>query len=91
MDLCNIAPLEESQIPSVVKVINDAYLLEATFKKDPTRITEDSFRELVLSGSGAHFVASITPESPLYLNFPSLPADGILGHIQYVLKLAKIP
>jgi len=81
MDLIHIGHLEEPQIPGVVKVINEAYAVEATFKKDPTRISEAAFRELVNSGSGRHYIATADPESPLHRDLPSLSKDNILGHI----------
>jgi hypothetical protein len=81
MDRINIDLIQEPQIPSVVKVINEAYLFEATFKKDPTRITETGFREMVASRSGRHYVATIAADHPFFTDISNIPADGIIGHI----------
>lgn len=81
MDQVFIDLIKESDIPSVVTLINDSYRYEATFKKDPTRIREPAFREMINSGTGRHYVASISPSHPFYEEFPSLPVDGIIGHI----------
>jgi hypothetical protein len=81
MDFIRIAPIEESQISAVVSVINEAYFLEATFKKDPTRIREAEFRELVASGTGQHYVASLDPNHPTSAEYSSKLKEGIVGHI----------
>lgn len=68
-------------IPSIVKLVNDAYLFEATFKKDPTRITVDELQKMKDSGSGRHFVLTIPSDHTYYTTYQSLPSDGIIGHI----------
>ena len=81
MDQVLIDLIKESDIPSVVTLINDSYRYEATFKKDPTRIQEPALREMINSRTGRHYIASIPSNHPFYEEIPSLPADGIIGHI----------
>lgn len=81
MDGVNVVLLEDSMIPSIVKLVNDAYLFEATFKKDPTRITNDELQKMKDSGSGRHFVLTIPSDHAYYTTYPTLPSDGIIGHI----------
>lgn len=81
MEHVKVSLLEDYMIPGLVKVINDAYLFEATFKKDPTRINSAELQKLKDSGPGRCYALILSPEHPYLSELPSLPSDGVVGHI----------